>query len=68
MTVDLKPGNALINVVGGSEGPYLSIGDMNSGYRLSGPKSSCGGETIYQFQVSIEVLRRELDSIEKSTQ
>ena len=61
--MELKSGHVFIEVIAGREGPSLSIGDGETGYRLAGPKPWGGGRTVHQFQVSIDELRREIDAI-----
>lgn len=59
----LKSGHVFIEVIAGCEGPSLSIGDGETGYRLAGPKPWGGGRTIHRFQVCVDELQRELDAI-----
>jgi len=61
--MELNSGHVFIEVIAGCEGPSLSIGDGETGYRLSGPKPWGGGRTTHQFQVRIDELQRELDAI-----
>ncbi|WP_157642471.1 hypothetical protein [Burkholderia ubonensis] len=64
MTDQLKQGHVWFEVVAGCEGPSLSIGNDDTGYRLAGPKPWGGGRTIHRFSVSIDELRRELNNYE----
>lgn len=55
----MKKGQAIIDVVGGVEGPSLYIGDENGGHRLAGPKPWGGGKTIHKFVVDVAELLEE---------
>ena len=55
----MKKGQAIIEVVGGVEGPSLYIGDEDGGHRLAGPKPWGGGQTIHKFTVDVAELMEE---------
>ena len=49
----LREGHVLVEVVSGAEGPSLSIGDFDTGYRVAGPKPWLAGERIVQLQLKV---------------
>jgi hypothetical protein len=51
----------LVEVVRGSAGCCLCIGNENSAERVAGPKAWGGGTTIHSFKVSADDLRRLAD-------
>ena len=53
----------IFEVISGHAGPCLSIGDGDSGHRLSGPKPLGGGSVIHSFEVCADELQRELNSL-----
>lgn len=60
-----KPGTVLVEVVSGSAGACLCVGDDKGGDRVAGPKPWGGGVTIHTFRVDIAELRKVLDEYEK---
>lgn len=66
MTTELKPGQCLLEVFYGAEGPCIYIGDDNGGYRLAGPKPWGSARPVFRFVVKIEELKREIAALEKS--
>ena len=45
-----------ISVIAGVEGPCLCFGNGTSGRRVAGPKPWGGGETVFDFSVSINEI------------
>jgi hypothetical protein len=66
--VTLKPGECLIEIISGVEGPSVYIGDNSSGHRLSGPKPWGGGKTLHRFKVNIDELMREAAALKEQPQ
>lgn len=52
-----KDGFIFIDIVAGSEGDCLCIGDENGSERIAGPKPWGGGQVKKRFEVSVERLR-----------
>jgi hypothetical protein len=67
-TITMKPGECLIEVVSGVEGPSLYISDSDGGHRLAGPKPWGGGKTIHRFKVDIDELMREANALKEQPQ
>lgn len=55
----LKPGEVLLEVVAGVEGPSIYVSNDSGGHRLSGPKPWGGGRTVHKFVVKLDELLRE---------
>ncbi|WP_322997902.1 hypothetical protein [Castellaniella sp.] len=66
MGAELKPGQCLLEVFNGAEGPCIYISDDDSGHRLAGPKPWGSARPVFQFMVKIEELKREIAALEKS--
>lgn len=52
----------IIEVLSGSEGPCLTVGEKDSAtsFRISGPKPCGSGNTIHKFKVDIDSLMTRL--------
>jgi len=57
----LMPNQVFVEVVSGVEGPSLSVGGVDHGNRVAGPKPWGGGSTIHSFKVDADNLRRVLN-------
>ncbi len=58
-----KDATVFFEVIGGSAGACLSVGDERGGYRLAGPKPWGGGSVLHHFEVDVADLLRELQSL-----
>lgn len=61
-------GCVFIDICEGVEGPSVSIGDNNGGYRVAGPKPWGGGQTSRRFTASIEDLKEAIRMYDRQAQ
>lgn len=55
-------GYVFIDIVEGCEGPSVSIGDNNTGYRVAGPKPWGGGTTSRRFTAKLDDIKRAIEN------